>query len=126
MMTVVLLFSAPTSEIIWKRRSSGAAGFSAICKAAADNFEKLQFGFSLDDPRALFPDRLGLHLHHLLHRFRQLDILHFKAFNLEAPSLGRSSDRLLEQAVDFVPLLKHFVEIVLADDIAQARPGASW
>ena len=36
--TVVLLFSAPTSEIICIRRNSSAAGFPAILAEAADNF----------------------------------------------------------------------------------------
>jgi hypothetical protein len=36
--TVVLLFSAPTSEIICIRRNSSAAGLAMICAAAADSF----------------------------------------------------------------------------------------
>jgi hypothetical protein len=35
---VVLLFSAPTSAIIWKRHSSSAAGLSNILAAAVASF----------------------------------------------------------------------------------------
>src|SRR5215472_13981672 len=81
---------------------------------------RLELRFRLDDARAFLADRLRLHGHHLLHRLRQLDVLHLEALDFDAPAGAGFGDAIAQQAVDLVALLQYLIEVVLADDVAQA------
>ena len=122
MITVVLLFSAPTSATICIRRNSSAAGFPTInCAASASFLRCLQFGFGFDDAGALLAHRLGLHRHHALHVLWNLHVLHFQQFDRHSPGARVLEHVLSQQCIDLISLLQDFVEIVLADHVAQAR-----
>jgi hypothetical protein len=61
------------------RRNSKAAGFEAICPAAADSLTDASSSASTLMMRALFADGFGLHAHDLLHGLGQFYILHLEA-----------------------------------------------
>jgi len=82
---------------------------------------RLELGLRLDQARALLTQRFRLLRHGALHRFRDLDILHFHALDLDAPGLGDGVDLALNDARDGLLLFQHLVERMLADAGAQRR-----
>jgi len=100
MSTVVLLFSAPTSATL---------GQLLRC---------FELSFRLDDAGPLFAHRFGFHGHHALHVLRYFHVFHLEQLDRYAPGSRGFKHGLPQQRVDLVPLLQHFVEIVLADHIA--------
>jgi hypothetical protein len=65
------------------RRNSKAAGFEAICPAAADRLTDASSSASALMMRALFANDFGRHGHDLLHRLGQFYILHLEALHLQ-------------------------------------------
>src|SRR5438309_2183472 len=65
---------------------------------AAQLLGGLELGLRLDQARALLTQRFRLLRHGALHRFGNLDILHFHALDLDAPGLGDGVDLALNDA----------------------------
>ncbi len=81
----------------------------------------IEFGLSLDLPRPLLPQCLGLLRHRPLHALGDLDVLHLDALHLDAPRFGHVVDLLLDRGSHRFLLLQHLVERMMADARAQVR-----